>query len=61
LNQALGMTVLLVTHERRLADAFAGRILHMADGRLLSTPVDAPALRPTPPEASPEVPQRGTP
>jgi ABC-type lipoprotein export system ATPase subunit len=33
-NQSLGMTVLMVTHERGLAERFAGRILFMADGRL---------------------------
>jgi ABC-type lipoprotein export system ATPase subunit len=33
-NQALGMTVLMVTHERALAERFAERILFMADGKL---------------------------
>ncbi len=36
-NQAMGMTVVMVTHERALADRFARRTLHMADGRLLAT------------------------
>jgi len=34
LNQSLAVTVLMVTHERPLADRFATRLLHMADGRL---------------------------
>jgi ABC-type lipoprotein export system ATPase subunit len=33
-NQSLGMTVLMVTHERILAKRFASRLLYMADGRL---------------------------
>jgi putative ABC transport system ATP-binding protein len=40
LNQTLAMTVLMVTHERPLADRFATRILQMADGRLLQTPAE---------------------
>jgi putative ABC transport system ATP-binding protein len=32
-NQTLGMTVLMVTHERTLAERFAERILFMADGK----------------------------
>jgi ABC-type lipoprotein export system ATPase subunit len=35
-NQTLGMTVVLVTHERALADRFAQRTMHMADGRLVA-------------------------
>jgi putative ABC transport system ATP-binding protein len=34
LNESLGMTVVLVTHERALAADFAQRILILADGRL---------------------------
>ena len=34
LNRTLGMTVLLVTHERPLAEHFAERLLLMADGRI---------------------------
>lgn len=36
-NRALGMTVLMVTHERALAEQFASRMLIMADGKLLAT------------------------
>ncbi len=33
-NQSLGMTVLMVTHELALAEKYAGRMVHLADGRL---------------------------
>ncbi|HEV2420583.1 MAG TPA: ABC transporter ATP-binding protein [Candidatus Acidoferrales bacterium] len=35
-NQNLGMTVVMVTHERPLANRFAHRILTLADGKLVS-------------------------
>jgi len=56
-NQSLGMTVLMVTHEQALAERYAGRMVHLADGKLLddvanddeskisSEPVQAPAPR----------------
>jgi len=34
-NSSLGMTILMVTHERSLAERFASRLLIMADGRLV--------------------------
>src|SRR5271163_2933337 len=34
-NQSLGMTVLMVTHELALAEKYAGRMLHLADGTLV--------------------------
>ncbi len=34
-NQSLGMTVLMVTHEQVLAEKYAGRMLHLADGKLV--------------------------
>ncbi len=34
INQSLGMTIVMVTHERSLADRFAHRLAVMADGRL---------------------------
>jgi len=37
LNQSLGMTVLLVTHERPLAERFARRFLFMSDGKLAAS------------------------
>jgi putative ABC transport system ATP-binding protein len=36
LNRDSGMTVIMVTHERSLADRYARRLLFMADGRLAS-------------------------
>jgi putative ABC transport system ATP-binding protein len=54
-NQSLGMTVLMVTHEQALAEKYAGRMVHLADGKLVddvsnddvpnisSEPVQAPA------------------
>jgi putative ABC transport system ATP-binding protein len=35
-NQDLGMTIVMVTHERPLAGRFAHRILTLADGKLIS-------------------------
>ncbi len=47
LNQSLGMTVLLVTHERPLAERFARRFLFMSDGKLAaSESVPSPAVEP---------------
>jgi putative ABC transport system ATP-binding protein len=34
-NQSLGMTVLMVTHEQALAERYAGRMVHLADGKLV--------------------------
>jgi putative ABC transport system ATP-binding protein len=40
-NQQLGMTVVMVTHERALAERYAQRLIFLADGKLLAeeTPV----------------------
>jgi putative ABC transport system ATP-binding protein len=35
LNRSLGTTVIMVTHERALADQYAQRALHLADGKVL--------------------------
>jgi cell division transport system ATP-binding protein len=35
LNRTLGMTVIMVTHERALADEYANRAIHLADGRVV--------------------------
>ncbi len=35
-NHSLGMTVVMVTHEQALAEKYAGRMLHLADGRLVA-------------------------
>ncbi len=37
LQNTLGMTIVMVTHERPLAERFADRLATMGDGRLLST------------------------
>jgi putative ABC transport system ATP-binding protein len=37
LQSQLGMTIVMVTHERPLAEAFADRLATMGDGKLLST------------------------
>jgi len=34
-NQSLGMTVLMVTHEQALAEKYAGRMVHLADGKIV--------------------------
>jgi putative ABC transport system ATP-binding protein len=49
-NHSLAMTVLMVTHEQVLAEKYAGRMLHLADGRLLDdvpniSSAQAPAAR----------------
>ena len=36
LNARLGMTVVLVTHERPLAERFASRLIFLADGKSLA-------------------------
>ena len=35
-NQSMGMTIVMVTHERPLAERFAHRIVTVADGKLIS-------------------------
>jgi ABC-type lipoprotein export system ATPase subunit len=34
-NQQLGMTVVMVTHERALAERYAQRLIFLADGKLV--------------------------
>jgi putative ABC transport system ATP-binding protein len=41
-NRRLGMTVLLVTHERALAERHAGRLLFLADGKLEADQPNSP-------------------
>jgi len=41
-NRRLGMTVLLVTHERALAERHAGRLLFLADGKLEADQTNSP-------------------
>jgi ABC-type phosphate/phosphonate transport system ATPase subunit len=35
-NQQLGMTVVMVTHERALAERYAQRMIFLADGKLVN-------------------------
>lgn len=42
-NQSLGMTVLMVTHEQTLAEKYAGRMVHLADGKIVDDLANAPA------------------
>jgi putative ABC transport system ATP-binding protein len=41
-NARLGMTVLLVTHERALAERYARRMLFLADGKLVAEQANPP-------------------
>src|SRR6516225_11706661 len=40
-NQDLGMTVVMVTHERALAERYAGRLIFLADGKLVEDHTNA--------------------
>jgi len=42
-NQQLGMTVVMVTHERTLAERYAQRLIFLADGTLISDEVNSAA------------------
>jgi putative ABC transport system ATP-binding protein len=42
-NESLGMTVVMVTHERVLAERYAGRMVFMADGKVVGEEVTAAA------------------
>jgi putative ABC transport system ATP-binding protein len=46
-NRSLGMTVLMVTHEQALAEKYAERMLHLADGKLVDdVSASAPSTSP---------------
>jgi putative ABC transport system ATP-binding protein len=40
-NQSMGMTVVMVTHERALAERYASRMIFMADGKVVGEEVNA--------------------
>ncbi|GAC1507898.1 MAG: hypothetical protein NVS1B11_10000 [Terriglobales bacterium] len=40
-NESLGMTVVMVTHERALAERYAQRMIFLADGKLIGDQVNA--------------------
>jgi putative ABC transport system ATP-binding protein len=42
-NRTLGMTVLMVTHERALAERYARRLIFLADGKLVGDEPNTPA------------------
>jgi putative ABC transport system ATP-binding protein len=43
-NQSLGMTVLMVTHEQALAEKYAGRMVQLADGRIVDDAANVPGI-----------------
>jgi len=43
-NRQLGMTIVMVTHERALAERYAQRLIFLADGKLVSDEINAAAL-----------------
>ena len=43
-NDSLGMTVVMVTHERSLAERYAGRMVFLADGKLVGDQANARAV-----------------
>jgi len=40
-NESLGMTIIMVTHERTLAERYASRMIFLADGKLIGDQVNA--------------------
>jgi putative ABC transport system ATP-binding protein len=42
-NRQLGMTVMVVTHERALAERYAGRMIFLADGKMIGEESCSPA------------------
>jgi putative ABC transport system ATP-binding protein len=44
LNEQLGMTVVLVTHERALAERYAERLIFLADGKVVGDQLNVPAF-----------------
>jgi len=45
-NQQLGMTVIMVTHERALAERYAQRLIYLADGKLVGDESNSTAPAP---------------
>jgi putative ABC transport system ATP-binding protein len=43
-NRELGMTVVMVTHERALAERYAERLIFLADGKLIDDRPNTPAV-----------------
>jgi putative ABC transport system ATP-binding protein len=47
-NQSLGMTVVMVTHERALAEQYAQRLIFLADGKLVDEKSNVAAIAESP-------------
>jgi putative ABC transport system ATP-binding protein len=47
-NQSLGMTVVMVTHERALAEQYAQRLIFLADGKLIDEKSNVAAVAESP-------------
>jgi ABC-type lipoprotein export system ATPase subunit len=43
-NRQLGMTIVMVTHERALAERYAQRMIFLADGKMIDDKPNSPAL-----------------
>jgi len=46
-NESLGMTIVMVTHERGLAERYAKRMIFLADGKLVDDQLNSAAVTPT--------------
>lgn len=44
-NQSLGMTIVMVTHEQALAQKYATRMIHLADGKLVDDRPNRPSAQ----------------
>jgi energy-coupling factor transporter ATP-binding protein EcfA2 len=49
-NQALRMTVVMVTHERALAEQYVQRLIFLADGKVVDDQANGSALAATAPQ-----------
>ena len=43
-NESLGMTIVMVTHERALAERYARRMIFLADGKLTDDQTNSTAM-----------------
>jgi putative ABC transport system ATP-binding protein len=49
-NESLGMTIVMVTHERALAEQYAQRLIFLADGKLVDDKPNTPTVAAVPSE-----------
>ena len=54
-NETLGMTVVMVTHERALAERYAKRMIFLADGKLVDDQTNLAAQTTSPPTSSSQI------